>query len=138
MKAIIDTVKNNILPLLEKDSSFDSGSLNISFWELFTIELLDFKENANLVYLKVFKLELEPQITEKIISILPKIYSHLIMELAEKHVLNNTSELTNSLISSKNKSFANEVSFLKNLEYAIMKNERAALKQKMKEWDKEI
>lgn len=168
MKLAVDIIKNILLPILEKDSNFDSNKINTSFWETFTTALLDFESDAKPIFATIYSLELEN--AEKIISKLPAIYSAFIKELAENYVLGTTSEATDILLQSKNATFETEVHYFSNLEkaikkverkriktelptsyeklsfelsetaidLAIKKKEREALKEKMKVWDKEL
>jgi hypothetical protein len=168
MKLAIDIVKKIVLPALEKDSEFDTSKLNSTYWETFTENLLDFKNDAKPLFTSIYSLELSDP--EKIMSILEDIYNSLIEELAETHVLGIHSKAIEYFLVSKNDIFEKEVLFLTNLEkaikkverkrikqdlpkafdrltfelsdesiaLAIKKKEREALREKMKEWDQEL
>jgi hypothetical protein len=127
MKLAIDIVKKALLPALEKDSEFDTSKLNSTYWETFTENLLDFKNDAKPLFTSIYSLELSDP--EKIISILEDIYHSLIEELAETHVLGIHSKAIEYLLVSKNDIFEKEVLFLTNLEKAIKKVERKRVKQ---------
>lgn len=127
MKLAIDIVKKRLLPALEKDSEFDTSKLNSTYWETFTENLLDFKNDAKPLFTSIYSLELSDP--EKIISILEDIYHSLIEELAENHVLGVHSKAIDYLLVSKNDIFEKEVLFLTSLEKAIKKVERKRIKQ---------
>jgi hypothetical protein len=127
MKLAIDIVKDLLLPILENDSEFDAGKLNIAYWETFTENLLDFEKDAKPLYAAIYSLELSDP--ENIISKLEVIYHTLITELAENHVLGLHCRAIEYLRVSKNAIFEKEVFFLTNLENAIRKVERNRIKQ---------
>lgn len=127
MKVTIDIVQNLLMPKLEKDASFDANQTIIAFWETFTTALLDFEKDSRPVYTAIYSLGLNDP--EKIISKLDTVYISLIKELAENHVLGNSSEAIDYLIISKNSTFEKEVSFYTDLKNAITKVERKRIKQ---------
>jgi hypothetical protein len=127
MKLAIDIVKKIVLPALEKDSKFDTSKLNSTYWETFTENLLDFKNDAKPLFTSIYSLELSDP--EKIISKLEDIYQSLIEQLAETHVLGIHSKAIEYFLVSKNDIFEKEVHFLTNLEKAIKKAERKRIKQ---------
>lgn len=127
MKLAIDIVKKALLPALEKDPEFDLSKLSITYWETFTENLLDFKNDAKPLFTSIYSLELSDP--EKIISIIEDIYQSLIEELAETHVLGVHSKAIEYFLVSKNDIFEKEVLFLTNLEKAIKKVERKRIKQ---------
>jgi hypothetical protein len=127
MKLATDIVKKALLPALEKDPEFDTSKLGITYWETFTENLLDFKNDAKPLFTSIYSLELSDP--EKIISILEDIYHSLIEELAETHVLGVHSKAIEYFLVSKNDIFEKEVLFLTNLEKAIKKVERKRIKQ---------
>lgn len=127
MKLAIDIVKKALLPALEKDPEFDLSKLSITYWETFTENLLDFKNDAKPLFTSIYSLELSDP--EKIISIIEDIYQSLIEELAENHVLGIHSKAIEYFLVSKNDIFEKEVLFLTNLEKAIKKVERKRIKQ---------
>ena len=129
MKLAIDIVESLLLPKLEKDSGFDSTKINTSFWETFSLALLDFESNAPPIYAAIYSLELEN--AEKIISKLPAIYSAFIKELAENYVLGNQSMLSTKLLESKNETFLKAVSFLTTMKAVITNVERQELKKNL-------
>jgi HPt (histidine-containing phosphotransfer) domain-containing protein len=127
MKLTIDIVKKIVLPELDKDPEFDTSKLNSTYWEIFTENLLDFKNDAKPLFTSIYSLGLSDP--EKIISILEDIYHSLIEQLAENHVLGVHSKAIDYLLVSKNNIFEKEVLFLTNLEKAIKKVERKRIKQ---------
>jgi hypothetical protein len=127
MKLATDIVKKALLPALEKDPEFDISKLSITYWETFTENLLDFKNDAKPLFTSIYSLELSDP--EKIISKLEDIYQSLIEELAETHVLGIHSKAIEYFLVSKNDIFKKEVHFLTNLEKAIKKVERKRIKQ---------
>jgi len=129
MKVAINIVKSNLLPKLENDNNYNNGKLNESFWENFTLALLDFETDAKPIYAAVYGLELEN--AEKVISKLPPIYTAFIEELAENYVIGNEDAATMHLLQTKNATFEAEVHYFKNLEKAIKNVERKRLKSEL-------
>lgn len=129
MKLAIDIVQSLLLPILEKDASFDTNQTNIAFWETFTTAFLDFEKDAKPVYAAIYSLELKD--AEKIISKLDTVYISFIKELAENHVLGISSEAIDYLITSKNSTFEKEVKFYTNLKNAVTKVERKRIKKEL-------
>jgi hypothetical protein len=122
MEFAIEILKDLLLPKLEKDSNFKKENTNPLFWNSLVGALVFFDTNPNLSYELIIKLNLEKP--EKINSKLVNIHKLFIAELAEIYVLGNNSETIDKLISSKNSLFLNEVSFLKNMELAIIESEK--------------
>lgn len=122
MEFAIEILKDLLLPKLEKDSNFKKDNTNPLFWNSLVGALVFFDTNPNLSYDLINKLNLEKP--EKINSKLVNIHKLFITELAESYVLGNKSETIDTLISSKNSLFLNEVSFLKNMESAIIEIEK--------------
>lgn len=129
MKLAIDIVQSLLLPILEKDASFDANQTNIAFWETFTTALFDFEKDAKPVYAAIYSLGLKD--AEKIISKLDTVYISLIKELAENYVLGISSEANAYLITSKNSAFEKEVHFFTNLQKVIKKMERKRIKNEL-------
>lgn len=128
MKKSIDIVKSHLIPKLEKVSNFDISKLPEFFWEQFTEFLLTFETNAKPIYKLIFGLELDPEVTEKIISKIPNIFSKLVKELAEEYVNGTSSKAINVLLNSKGKAFKTEVEFFYVLNKAIQIVEQKRLK----------
>lgn len=127
MKTAIAIVQNIILPKLEKDSKFSEEKVDTAFWEKFAADLLHFEEDAKPVYARIYSLELAD--AEKIIDKLPSIYSQFLKELAESHVLGQSSEATQYLTEKNNVTFLKEVRFLKTMQQAIKSVERKQIKK---------
>ena len=162
------TIKNILIPKLEKDSNFSEEKVDTAFWEKFAPNLLHFEEDAKPLYAIIYSLELDNP--KKIIDKLPSIYNQYLKELAENYVLEQTSEATDYLLKTNNEAFFKEVQFLKTMQQAIKSVERQRIKahlpksyerltfelsdadlanatkkkgredlrEKMKQWDKEL
>lgn len=120
------TIKNILIPKLEKDSNFSEEKVDTAFWEKFATDLLHFEEDAKPLYVLIYSLELDNP--EKIIDKLPNIYAQFLKELAESYVLGQTSEATDYLLKTKNKTFAKEIDFLGTMQQAIKGVERKRIK----------
>ena len=59
MKTAITIVQNIILPNLQKDLKFSEENVTAAFWEKFTIDLLHFEEDAKPIYASIYSLELD-------------------------------------------------------------------------------
>lgn len=127
MELAIDIVKSILLPKLEKDANFDNNKVDETFWESFATSLLDFEKNDTLCKTAIYSLALNKP--ERMIAKLPNIYNLYIKELAENYVLGNESEVTETLLKSKNQVFNDEVRFLNNLEEAITEIEHERIKE---------
>jgi phage-related holin len=128
MKKSIDIVKIHLVPKLEKVYNFDINKLPDFFWAEFTESLLTFETNAKPIYKLIFGLELDPEITEKIISKIPDVFSKLVKELAEEYVNGSSSKAISVLLNSKGQVFKTEVEFFYVLNKAIQITERKRLK----------
>lgn len=119
-------IKNILLPKLEKDPKFSEEKVDSAFWKKFTFLLLDFEKDAKPLYASIYSLELAD--AEKVISKLPLIYSKFLKELAESYVLGKTSDATDYLLKTKNKTFVKEIDFLATMQQAIKSVERKRIK----------
>lgn len=126
MKTAIDTVKNLVIPTLEKDTKFFEQKVNDYFWEKFATDLVHFEEDAKPIYTRIYSLELAD--AEKVIAQLPNIYSKFIKELAETYALGETSKATEYLVKTNNEAFLQEVHFLQTMQQAIKSVERKRIK----------
>lgn len=126
MKTAIAIVQNIILSKLKKDSKFSEEKVDAAFWEKFTTDLLRFEEDAKPIYGSIYSLELAN--AEKIIDKLPNIYSQFLKQLAESYVLDQTSDATDYLLKTNNKTFAKEIDFLQTMQQAIKSVERKRIK----------
>ena len=122
-------IKNILLPKLKKDSKYSDEKVVASFWKNFSTVLVRFEENAQPLYTAIYSLELGNP--EQIIDKLPKIYAQFLKELAECYVLGQTSEATDYLVKSNNKTFLKEVQFLKTMQQAIKSVERKRIKTEL-------
>ncbi len=122
-------IKNILLPKLKKDSKYSDEKVGASFWKNFSTVLVRFEENAQPLYTAIFSLELGNP--EQIIDKLPKIYAQFLKELAECYVLGQTSEATDYLVKTNNKTFLKEVQFLKTMQQAIKSVERKRIKTEL-------
>ena len=122
-------IKNMLLPKLEKDSKFSEDKVDSEFWKKFATDLIRFEENAQPLYTAIYSLELGNP--EQIIDKLPKIYAQFLKELAECYVLGQTSEATDYLVKTNNKTFLKEVQFLKTMQQAIKSVERKRIKTEL-------
>lgn len=132
MKRATATLKNLLLPKLEKDSKFEVSKLSESFLESFVTALCDFEKNTEPVHELLWQLELED--TTKIISKLETIYMAFIKEMAEHFVLGNSSEISTLLLETKNPTFEKEVLFFTHLKNAIAKIERKRIKEELPDY----
>jgi hypothetical protein len=137
----IKIVQDLLLPLLEKDSSFNSKNISEDFWESFTKNLLDFetdkKSSNNLINL-INSLKIKTIDSDSINSILENIYRDFILELAESYVLGKNLFGTEQLLTTKNSLFKEQVIFLKTLEDVIEEKRREDLKKIFQKWDNEL
>ena len=122
-------IKNILLPKLKKDSKYSDEKVVASFWKNFSTVLVRFEENAQPLYTAIYSLELGNP--EQIIDKLPKIYAQFLKELAECYVLSQTSEATDYLVKTNNKTFLKEVQFLKTMQQAIKSVERKRIKTEL-------
>ena len=122
-------IKNILLPKLKKDSKYSDEKVVASFWKNFSTVLVRFEENAQPLYTAIYSLELGNP--EQIIDKLPKIYAQFLKELAECYVLGQTSEATDYLVKTNNKTFLKEVQFLKTMQQAIKSVERKRIKTEL-------
>lgn len=126
MKTAIAIIQNIILPKLEQDPKFSEKKVDAAFWEKFATDLLHFEEDAKPIYARIYSLELDN--AEKIIDKLPSIYAQFLKELAESHVLEQSSEATQYFTEKNNETFLKEVRFLKTMQQAIKSVERKQIK----------
>ena len=122
-------IKNILLPKLKKDSKYSDEKVVASFWKNFSTVLVRFEENAQPLYTAIYSLELGNP--EQIIDKLPKIYAQFLKELAECYVLGQTSEATDYLVKTNNKTFLKEVQFLKTMQKTIKSVERKRIKTEL-------
>lgn len=122
-------IKNILLPKLKKDSKYSDEKIGPSFWRNFSTVLVRFEENAQPLYTAIYGLELGNP--ELIIDKLPKIYAQFIKELAECYVLGQTSEATDYLVKTNNKTFLKEFQFFKTMQQAIKSVERKCIKTEL-------
>lgn len=122
MEFEIEIVKELLLPKLKRDTNFGNVKTSDLFWISFVKALVLFDTKSYLTYDLINKLDLANP--EKINDKLENIYNQFIAELAEYYVLGNNSELIDLLIKSKNTLFLREVTFLKNMESAIIELEK--------------
>ena len=137
----IKIVQDILLPVLEKDSSFDSNTLSEDFWESFTKNLLDFKtgnwSSNNLINL-INSLKIKTINSDSINLTLENIYKDFILELAESCVLGKNLFGTEQLLATKNSLFKEQVIFLQTLEDVIEEKRREDLKKMFQKWDNEL
>jgi len=137
----IKIVQDILLPVLEKDSSFDSNTLSEYFWESFTKNLLDFEtdnwSSNNLINL-INSLKIKTINSDSINFTLENIYKDFILELAESYVLGKNLFGTEQLLATKNSLFKEQVIFLQTLEDVIEEKRREDLKKMFQKWDNEL
>jgi len=138
----IKIVQDILLPVLEKDNSFDSNTLSEYFWESFTKNLLDFEtdnwSSNNLINL-INSLKIKTINSDSINFTLENIYKDFILELAESYVLGKNLFGTEQLLTTKKKSlFKEQVIFLQTLEDVIEEKRREDLKKMFQKWDNEL
>jgi len=137
----IKIVQDILLPVLEKDISFDSNTLSEDFWESFTKNLLNFKKDNwssdNLINL-INSLKIKTIDNDSINFTLENIYKDFILELAESCVLGKNLFGTEQLLATKNSLFKEQVIFLQTLEDVIEEKRREDLKKMFQKWDNEL
>lgn len=137
----IKIVQDILLPVLEKDNSFDSNTLSEDFWESFTKNLLGFKtdnwSSNNLINL-INSLKIKTIDNDSINFTLENIYKDFILELAESCVLGKNLFGTEQLLATKNSLFKEQVIFLQTLEDVIEEKRREDLKKMFQKWDNEL
>jgi len=119
-------LRDLIIVKFGRDSQFELKKITDNFLNEFAQFLCNFENDVKPLYEAVYSLELADP--EKYILQLQYIYSSFIDELAENHVLGNTTELSSLLINSNNKLFSDRLNYFKNLEKAIKKLERKRIK----------
>lgn len=137
----IKIVQDLLLPVLEKDSSFNSKNISEDFWESFTKNLLDFetdKSSLNNLIKQIDSLKIKTIDSDSINSILENIYKCFILELAESYVLGENLFGTEQLLTTKDSLFKEQVIFLKTLEDVIEEKRREDLKKMFQKWDNEL
>ena len=137
----IKIVQDLLLPVLEKDSSFNSKNISEDFWESFTKNLLDFetdKSSLNNLIKQIDSLKIKTIDSDSINSILANIYKDFILEHAESYVLGKNLFGTEQLLTTKNSLFKEQVIFLKTLEDVIEEKRREDLKKMFQKWDNEL
>lgn len=118
-----------INPILSKNTNGDLSQFDITFWDEFALDFVNYETNAEPVYLKLYKLSLNNP--EQVFDKLDKVYELFIKQLAELYIKGKKDEAIIKLLNSKNTTFSNEVTFLNTLQNVIRKSERASLKKKM-------
>ncbi|SNB23894.1 hypothetical protein NO004_120010 [Flavobacterium psychrophilum] len=126
MNTSSEIVKAIVLPYLERDAHFENSQTNPDFWNHFVSILVHFESDAQPLYTAIYSLKLEN--AEPLITSFSKIYNQFVKELAESHVLGNTDETINRLLTEQNTTFYKEVTFFKTLQQAIKNVERKRIK----------
>ena len=134
----IKIVQDILLPVLEKDISFDSNTLSEDFWESFTKNLLNFKKESNNLINLINSLKIKTIDNDSINFTLENIYKDFILELAESYVLGKNLFGTEQLLATKNSLFKEQVIFLQTLEDVIEEKRREDLKKMFQKWDNEL
>jgi hypothetical protein len=144
MRTAIEIVKSYLLPKIEEDIYFKPKSLPESFWEKFTLILLNFERNSgssiegskesnivrHLIEKNVLELGLDSEIAERIILNSPRVLQILTRELAEEYVRGNNSEAI-KIMKSKRNFFRKEVRYFYVLYSAAQISERKRIKQEL-------
>jgi hypothetical protein len=131
MKIASQIVQQHLMSELEKFTNLDTTIFNEIFWKNFTILILSFEVNPRALYKLVLSLDVDTEIIEKLISEIPLIFSILLSELAEGFSKGHTSEATNILLNSKEKTFKEEVDFFLTLNKAVNIIERQRIKSEL-------
>lgn len=118
-----------INPILSKNSNFDSTQFDEIFWQEFALDFVDYEQNAEPVYLKLYKLSLTN--SENVFEQLDRVHDLFIRQLAELYLTGYQDDVVSKLINSNNLKFSTEVSFLKTLKNVIRKSGRSSLKKKI-------
>lgn len=122
----IFVIKSILLPKLEKDPKFYIDKVNDALWRKFTIDLLNFEEDVLPIQADIYSLELD--FPKKIINKLPNLHYQFIKVLAEDYYQGKTSDETDYLLKTNNKTFAKEIEFLQTMQQAIKSVERKRIK----------
>ena len=118
-----------INPILSKNSTIDSTQLDEIFWQEFALDFVDYEQNAEPVYLKLYKLSLTN--SENVFEQLDKVHDLFIRQIAELYLTGYQDDVVTKLINSNNLKFSTEVSFLTTLKNVIRKSGRSSLKKKI-------
>lgn len=118
-----------INPILSKNSNIDSSQLDEIFWQEFALDFVDYEQNAEPVYLKLYKLSLTN--SENVFEQLDKVHDLFIRQIAELYLTGYQDDVVTKLINSNNLKFSTEVSFLKTLKNVIRKSGRSSFKKKI-------
>ena len=127
MKTSAEIIRYIVLPYLEQDVHFDNSKTTPEFWNHFASNIVQYDTDSKPLYKVIYSLGLDN--AEILITILPKIYSQFINELAENYVLGNATESADYLITNKNATFSKNVTFFKTLQQAIKNIERKRIKE---------
>lgn len=168
MKTAIVLVQNMLLPKLEKDSKFSQEKVSSAFWEKFTTDLLHFEEDAKPLYASIYSLELDnpEKIIDKLPNIYSEFLKELAESYVLEEHSQATDYLlkTNNATFAKEIDFLKTIQqAIKSVERkrikadlptsyerltfelsetdlanATKKKGREDLKEKMKQWDKEL
>ena len=126
MNALINSIRNILIPYLEQDSKYEIKMLNDSFCELFANAIIRFENDPKQVNEILQSLELANIGIIK--SNLSEIHKEFLNELAEYYVLGYSNVLTDYLLKSANLTFEYYVNNFRNIENSIKKTERNRLK----------
>ena len=118
-----------INPILSKNSNIDSTQLDELFWHEFALDFVDYEQNAEPVYLKLYKLSLTN--SENVFEQLDRVHDLFIKQIAELYLTGYQDDVVTKLINSNNLKFSTEVSFLRTLKNVIRKSSRSSLKKKI-------
>jgi hypothetical protein len=161
-------IKNILLPNLEKDNKFSENKVDNAFWEKFATDLLHFEEDAKPIYSSIYSLELDkpekvidklPTINSQFLKELAESYVLDQTTDATDYLLKTNNEaflkeidflktMQQAIISVERKrikadlpkSYERLTFELSETEIAsaIKKKGREDLKEKMRQWDKEL
>jgi hypothetical protein len=130
MKTIYQILVDILInPIISNNSNIDSTQLDEIFWNEFALDFVDYKQNAEPVYFKLYKLSLTNP--ENVFEQLDRVHDLFIRHLAELYLTGYQDDVVTKLINSNNLKFSTEVSFLKTLKNVIRKSGRSSLKKKM-------
>jgi hypothetical protein len=166
MEKPIIVLKSLLLPVLEKDNNFNNLILENTFWEKFSTYFSSFETDAKPTYDILYALQLSEN--EKVLDKLPQLYHQFLKEMAELYALGELEKVDKNMIeNAKFQEYVSFLKTMKNvitkvererikkeiptayekltfeindheIQNVIKKQSREGLKEKMKQWDKEL
>lgn len=166
MEKSIIVLKSLLLPVLEKDNNFNNLILENTFWEKFSTYFSSIEVDAKPTYDILYALQLSEN--EKVLDKLPQLFHQFLKEMAELYVLGELEKVDKNMFeNAKFQEYVSFLKTMKNvitkiererikkeiptvyekltfeindheIQNVIKKQSREDLKEKMKQWDKEL